>query len=108
MPSLRERLVMAVGPDVSGSGPGREGCHHIPEKSGMGSATAFASPANAAIQSPAKTASARFMFVALSRLTCRFQSLEDEFLHAIALRFAGDDIALQIDVQAVQMEELTG
>src|SRR5690348_13559385 len=32
---VRERLITVVGPDASGSGPGSEGCHHSPEKSGV-------------------------------------------------------------------------
>src|SRR5258706_16312273 len=34
------------------------------------------------------------------------EPLEDKFLHPVALRFTGHDVALRIDVQAVQMEEL--
>src|SRR6266850_2901094 len=34
------------------------------------------------------------------------QPLVDELLHAVALRLAGHDISLRIDVEAVQMEEL--
>jgi hypothetical protein len=31
----RDRFVSEVGPDASGSKPGSEGCHHMPEKSGI-------------------------------------------------------------------------
>src|ERR1700722_6093105 len=34
-PLRRDLLVTAPGPDAGGSKPGREGCHHRPEKSGM-------------------------------------------------------------------------
>src|SRR5437879_8052220 len=37
----------------------------------------------------------------------RRQPLVDELLHAVALRLAGYDISLRINVEAVQMEELT-
>src|SRR5207245_8387045 len=37
---------------------------------------------------------------------CGRQPLVDELLHAVALRLAGHDIPLRINVQAVQMEEL--
>src|SRR5262249_43639272 len=36
----------------------------------------------------------------------RRQTFEDEFLHAIALRLARHDVALWVDVQAVEVEEL--
>src|SRR5438046_2044995 len=38
----------------------------------------------------------------------RRQPLVDELLHTVALRLAGHDISLRIDVEAVQMEELAG
>src|SRR5262245_53986479 len=37
---------------------------------------------------------------------CRRQPFVNELLHAVALRLAGHDIALRIDVEAVYMEEL--
>ena len=36
----------------------------------------------------------------------RRQPLEDKLLHAIALRLAGHEIAVRIDAEAVEMEEL--
>jgi hypothetical protein len=36
------------------------------------------------------------------------EALKDEFLHPVALGFPGDDIALGIDAQTVDMKELAG
>src|SRR5258708_32136043 len=38
----------------------------------------------------------------------RRQPLVDEFLHAVALRLAGHEIAVRVDPETVPMEEFTG
>src|SRR6266704_6376296 len=63
---------------------------------------------------PPKRASTIFFLKAFCTPHCfsqilrgrRRQPLVDELLHAVALRLAGHDISLRIDVEAVQMEEL--
>ena len=39
---------------------------------------------------------------------CRRKPLEDEFLHAIALRLAGDQVALRVNAETVDVVELAG
>src|SRR5439155_20579473 len=71
-------------------------------------------PRNKCLKEPPKRASTIFFLKAFCTPHCfsqillgrRRQPLVDELLHAVALRLAGHDISLGIDVEAVQMEEL--